>query len=75
MINQTTERRKTVIDRMMEREIRTDSQEKGKRAVIPAECVMRIHIQSCLNAQSFKGLSQNNQEGQKVHQKKFSSCA
>ena len=37
-INQATERRKTVIDRMMERDIRTDSQEKGKKTFMPAEC-------------------------------------
>ena len=52
-INQATKREKTVIDRMVEGKIRTDSQEKGKIANIPVECAKKIHIQSCLNAQSF----------------------
>ena len=34
-INQATEKSKTVIERMVEREIRTDSQAKGKRTVMP----------------------------------------
>ena len=52
-INQATKRGKTIIDRMVEGRIRTDSQETGKIMDIPVECAKNIHIQSYLNAQSF----------------------
>ena len=53
IIEQATKKERTVIGRMVEGQIRTESQETGKRINIHVECTRNIHTEFYLNAQSF----------------------
>ena len=74
-INQATKEGRTTINRVVEKEMRIENQMQREKTAIPVKCVMKRHIQLCLDAQNFKGLFQDNQGGQKVHPRKFASCA
>ena len=74
-INQATKKGRSTINRRMEKDTRIKNEMQRKKTAIPVKCVMKRHIQFCLDARNFKGLFQDNQGDQIVHLRKFASCA
>ena len=69
--NQLGYKEKSTINRVVEKDSRIKTQAQGKKTTIPVKCVMKRHIQICLDARNLNGLFQDNQGDQIVHLKKF----
>ena len=60
-INQATKEGRSTINRVVEKGMRIRNQMQREKTDVPVKCVMKRHIQLCLDARNFKGLFQDNQ--------------
>ena len=74
-INQAKKKGRSTMNRVVEKDRRIKNETQRMKTAIPVKCVIKIHIQFCLDAWNFKGLFKDNQGDQIVHLRKFASCA